>query len=213
MKRNFKLNVAAAVMALAVPLSGCSGDAGPNADSKDDMSDSFQPTGEPTLQVKMMDPPADYNEVRGEGFTISAPGEFQQKRETNAGEPMLILEKPSGVEAYPQRVVVIRDVEPVSPAAEQSFALETAKAAPGGDDAEVERITMPVPEGQSAYLVTWTEKRAGDSGSTVSLTFWQLMHQVSDDLILNVVALTPTDEFETAEVSKILRTFTPDASE
>src|SRR5699024_4433951 len=107
MSRTFRLNIAVAVLALAMPLNACGGKSGEKVDSRDTMSDRCQPTTAPTMQVEMINPPADYSEVKGEGFTISAPGEFQQKRETNAGEPMLVLEKPSSIDAFPQRVVVI----------------------------------------------------------------------------------------------------------
>jgi hypothetical protein len=107
-------------------------------------------------------------------------------------------------------VAVIRDVDPKSPAEEQSFALETSKAA-AGPEASVERVAMPAPEGQSAFLTTWTEIRPGEGSDNVPVTYWQLMHQVEEDLILNVVAYAPADEFETSEVSKILRTFVPGA--
>lgn len=209
---NRRVTLMVAALALTLPLAGCGGDDAGEGSSPaaDESAGPFQPTGTPAIQVEMMKPPGDYSEIKGEGFTISAPGEFQQQRaSSNNGEPMLILEKPSKVEAFPQRVVVLRDVNPTSPAAEQSFALETAKAAPGGKDAEVERIAMPAPEGQSAFLVTWIENRPSGDGGVVPTTYWQLMHQVNDELILNVVAFAPSDEFETAEVSKILRTFVP----
>ncbi|HYF73512.1 MAG TPA: hypothetical protein VD864_11870, partial [Nocardioides sp.] len=106
---------------LALSMAGCGGDAD---ESTSDTDSAYLPTGSPSVTVTMIDPPADYSEIEGDGFTISAPGEFQQQHKTSTnGEPMLVLEKPSQVPAIPQRVVVIRDVDPVTPAAEQSFAL------------------------------------------------------------------------------------------
>jgi hypothetical protein len=196
------------VLALCAAVSACGGD----PDSKEPASEGpFAPSGSASPGVTMIDPPADYTTISGEGFAISAPGEFQQRRATSSnGEPMLVLEKPSQVPAIPQRVAVIRDVDPKSPAEEQSFALETSKAA-AGPEASVERVAMPAPEGQSAFLTTWTEIRPGEGSDNVPVTYWQLMHQVEEDLILNVVAYAPADEFETSEVSKILRTFVPGA--
>ena len=196
------------VLALCAALSACGGD----TDSNEPASEGpFAPSGSASPGVTMIDPPADYTTISGEGFAISAPGEFQQRRATSSnGEPMLVLEKPSQVPAIPQRVAVIRDVDPKSPAEEQSFALETSKAA-AGSEASVERVAMPAPEGQSAFLTTWTEIRPGEGSDNVPVTYWQLMHQVEEDLILNVVAYAPADEFEMSEVSKILRTFVPGA--
>lgn len=199
-----------ATAALTVVLAGCGADDTEGADGSD--ASPFEPTGTPTEQVTMIEPPADYTEVEGTGFTISAPGEFQQERATSSnGEPMLVLEKPSEVQAVPERVAVIRDVEPVSPAVEQSFALESAKAAAGADG-DVERIELPAPEGESAYLVSWQESVAAEGGRRVDVTYWQLMRQVGPDLIFNVVAFAPSSEFESSEVSRILRTFEPGSS-
>lgn len=194
------------LLALCTALSGCGGD----ADSSEPAGEGpFAPTESASPAVAMIDPPADYTAVDGEGFTISAPGEFQQRRATSSnGEPMLVLEKPSQVAAVPQRVAVIRDVDPKSSAEEQSFALETAKAAPG-PEARVTRVSMPAPEGESVFLITWVESRPSEGAANVDVTYWQLMHQVDESLILNVVAYAPTAEFETSEVSKILRTFVP----
>lgn len=205
MIRTFRVSVV--VLALAVSLSACGGGSAGSTGG----TDRYHPTEPPTTKVEMLDAPADYSQIKGEGFTISAPGEFQQKRESYEGEPMLLLEKPSKIEAFPQRVGVVREVDPVAPAAEQSLALEIMITAPAGDDADVERIVMPAPKGQSAFLVMWTENEPKSGGGTFLTTKWQLMWQVSEDLILSVVAVAPTDEFETSEVSKILRTFKPDA--
>lgn len=194
------------LLAVAVTTSACGGDAGSEEPAGDGP---FAPSASASAGVSMIEPPADYTAIAGEGFTISAPGEFQQRRATSSnGEPMLVLEKPSQVSAVPQRVAVIRDVNPKSSAEEQSFALETSKAA-AGPEASVERVAMPAPEGQSAFLITWAEIRPSEGSDNAPVTYWQLMHQVGEDLILNVVAYAPTDEFERSEVSKILRTFKP----
>ena len=170
----------------------------------------YLPTENPTVSVTMLAAPDDYSTIEGAGFEISAPGEFQRQTTTSANqEPMLVLEKPSAIESVPQRVAVIRDVEPQQSADEQSFALETAKSA-AGPEGEVVRISMPAPEGQSAFLTMWRESRPSSDSGNVEVTYWQLMHQVDDSLIFNVVAFAPSDEFETSEVSRILRTFVAD---
>ena len=197
---------------LALVLSACGGDSSSSSQAADP-DNPYLPTESPSVTVTLMDPPADYSTIQGEGFTISAPGEFQQQRRTTTnGEPMLVLEKPSAVEAVPQRVAVVRDVAPQQSAAEQSYALETAKAA-AGPDAEVQRTEVEVPgEHGPAFLITWKESRPSKGAADVEVTYWQLMEQVGDDLILNVVAFAPSAEFETSEVSKILRTFVADDS-
>jgi hypothetical protein len=204
-----RLTVPIAATVLALTLTACGGD---SEGSSSDEGSVYEPTGSPSVAVTMMDPPADYSEIEGDGFTISAPGEYQQQRkESSNGQPMLVLENPSNVEQIPQRVAVIRDVAPKAPAAEQSFALETSKSA-AGPGSEVVRSTLPVTdeELEPAYLVTWKEVRPGAAGEEVQVTYWQLFQQVGKDLILNVVAFAPTAEFETSEVSKILRTFVAD---
>lgn len=196
---------------LVLGLAGCGSD---GKDAGSGTETVYEPTESPAMAVTMIDLPADYSTIQGEGFSIGAPGEFQQQRtESSNGEPMLVLEKPSQVESLPQRVAIIRDVAPKSGADEQSFALETSKSA-AGPGAEAARSTVPSADGDldPAYLVTWKETRPGTGTETVEVTYWQLFQQVGDDLILNVVALAPSAEFETSEVSKILRTFVADAS-
>ena len=200
------------VTAIAVSACGDDGPASAGSAGSDQKAGPFEATATPPAGVEMIDAPADYTDIDGEGFVISAPGEFQQQRATSSnGEPMLILESPSDVTSVPQRVAVIRDVGPKQAADEQSFALETSKAA-AGPAADVHRYALPAPEGESAYLTTWQEVRPSEGAASVPVTYWQLMHQVSKDLILNVVAYAPTAEFETSEVSKILRTFVPSSS-
>lgn len=197
-------------LVLATSLTACGAD--PEQETAASEQSPYEPSETPTVAVEMTEPPADYSDIEGEGFTISAPGEFQQMRETSSnGEPMLVLEKPSSVEGVPHRVAVVRDVEPVSPADEQSFALESAKSA-AGPGAEVRRVALSAPEGQSAYLTTWKEVRGAGGQEQVEVTYWQLMHQVDDDLILNVVAFAPSEEFEASGVSTILRSFVPDGA-
>ncbi|MEZ0577365.1 hypothetical protein [Nocardioides sp. MH1] len=195
---------------VALPLSGCGADAS-SSDGGAQQRDPYAVTEEPTIDVDQLDPPSDYSTIEGSGFTIAAPGEFQQQTSTSPnGEPRLVLEKPSSVQQVPQRVVVIRDVEPAKDAEEQSFALETWKAAGDKDEeSTVHRYRLDAPDGQQAFLVTWDEAQAGRRTSDVQVTYWQLMWQVDDDLIINVVAFAPAAEFETSEVSRILRTFQP----
>ena len=202
-----RLLAVALLVATAATLTACGG--GDDAPAPAAGETAYLPTGSPTKTVTMLKPPADYSTISGTGFAISAPGEFQRQEKTSSnGEPMLVLEKPSAVPALPQRVAVIRDVNPTSPAAEQSFALEAAKSA-AGPEGKAERSQLTAPEGQSSFLTTWNEARPAEGGSTVEMTYWQLMYQVDATLIINVVAFAPADEFETSEVSKILRTFTP----
>lgn len=201
-----RLGIAALACAVVLALAGCGGTDESAATPEPDQV--YLPSDVPTTEVpEMLDPPADYNRVDGEGYQIFAPGEYQRRQTTSSnGEPMLVLEAPSGIPAVPQRVAVIRDVEPRSSAAEQSYALETAKGA-AGPAAEVTRVSLPAPEGQAAFLVRWRETRPGKGAANVDVVYWQLMQQVSDELILNVVAFAPAEQFETSEVSKILRTF------
>ncbi len=221
MRRPFTpVRVIAAAAAALISLSACAGGelrGGPSGTATTTPSapeSAFAPTATPTSQATMLDKaPADFSEVKGEGFRISAPSEFQRHRSTSSnGQPMLTLERPSSNDALPMRVVVIRDVEPRSPAVEQSYALEASKAAGAQDKAGVVRTRLPTPEEQSAYLVTWQETRPGADGGTVDVTYWQLMYQVNAKLILNVVALAPTEDFPTSDVSTILRTFRADPS-
>jgi hypothetical protein len=204
------LAATALALALSAALAGCAGGKADGKGSPTTTPDNsaYLPTGTPTNQVTMLaKAPADYTRVPGKGFVIWAPPEFQRSHRTSSnGEDMLVLEKPTADAALPERVAVIRDVQPRSSAAEQSFALETAKSA-AGPQGQVERTQLPTPEGQSAFLVRWVEKRPSASGGTTEVQYWQLLHQVDAKLIINVVALAPAKDFPTSEVGTILRTF------
>lgn len=211
MNRGLATLFAATLVALS--MTACGGSS-KDTDVGDPAADPYAVTEQPSADVGHLDPPADYSTIAGSGFTIAAPAEFQQQTSTSPnGEPRLVLEKPSSVQQVPQRVVVIRDVEPPQDAEEQSFALETWKAAADKDEeSTVHRYRLDAPDDQQAFLVTWEEAQAGARSSNVEVTYWQLMYQVDDDLILNVVAFAPTAEFATSEVSRILRTFDPSSA-
>lgn len=169
----------------------------------------YAATASPSAGMSMTKPPSDFREVSGEGFTLAAPAGFQEKRETSSnGEPMLTLEMPSSVPAIPQQVGVVRDLHPHAPVDQQSFTLETVHSV-GKEAGEVTRVQLAAPEGQQAFLVTWTETRPDTTGgsSSVQATYWQLMWQVSKELILDVVAVAPTADFADSDVSRILRSF------
>lgn len=202
--------VVATVCLLLSGLAGCGEEQEPDVTPEADRV--YLPSQSATSSATPVDPPADYTTVEGEGYRISAPSEFQQQRVTSSnGEPALVLELPSSVAAVPQRVAVIRDVAPEASAAQQSYALEAAKSA-GAPEVEVTREQLAAPEGQAAFLVTWQETRPSQGAANVEVTYWQLFHQVSEDLILNVVAFAPTTEFADSEVSTVLRTFEVRAS-
>ncbi|UDY23769.1 hypothetical protein [Nocardioides sp. Kera G14] len=198
-----KLGLALAAVTLAT--AACGGSDSSKADTGP-----YAATASPAAGTSMTKAPADFHEIHGEGFTIWAPAGFQEERKKSSnGEPMLTLQAPSSEKAIPQQVGVIRDVNPDAAADEQSFTLESVQSI-GGEKAV--RTEVPAPTGQRAFLVTWTQSRPSAAGSTatVDTTYWQLMWQVDKDLILNVVAVAPSADWATSDVSRILRSFTVD---
>lgn len=159
---------------------------------------------EPTSEI-----PADWKLHQGEGFAISAPESFvRNDTESSNGERMLVLERDSEILDVPQRVAVLRDVDPAADAAEQSQTLAAAQSV-GVPEGTVVRKEVTVPEGESAYLIVWQQELPVAGGTTATVAYQQLMHQVSEDLILNVVAFTLADEFDASGVAAIADTFRP----
>jgi hypothetical protein len=64
------------------------------------------------------------------------------------------------------------------------------------------------PGTQSAILLQWT---TSPYGAQEPQRHWQIVAQVNDLLIINLVAVAPAGEFDTAGLAKIVETFRPHA--
>ena len=147
---------------------------------------------------------AGFRTVKGEGFTIGAAKGFTDRTEKSSnGEPMLVLETKDSTDETPVRVAVIRDVNPQSSAENQSNALVKLEEI-GAPKGSVTREKLD----EDTWLIKWKKTLPGAAATKV--TYWQLMEQVDDDLILNVVAIAPTADFKKSQVSEMLRTFDAD---
>lgn len=155
--------------------------------------------------VTPLAPPAGWIVHSGIGYTIAAPSTFAVATETASnGEPMLVLRAEGSADAT---VAVTRDVAPSGAAADQARALAAVQRTAGKAE-DVRRDEVKWPGSDEAVLVRWTEPpdAASTSGAVV---VWQLVAQVSDSLILNVVATAAKSGFDDADVGDVLRTFRP----
>jgi hypothetical protein len=85
--------------------------------------------------------------------------------------------------------------------------VEVLKQSEGVKD--LTRSTVKWPGVQSAILLQWTTTLAGAGPNDEPLRTWQLMAQVNDHLIVDVIAVAPVGEFDTAGLAKIVETFRP----
>ena len=179
-----------AVLAAVSLLAGCGGD-------------EATPGG-----VGPIKPPEGFAKLTGTGFTIAAPDTFspQSQKSTN-GEPKLTLNaRPRRDGDEPTLVAVIRDVRPQISVLEQMKLLEEVKRKVQARDVFREEVRWP--GAQQAFVVGWTqdpaEPPAAPGPPSRNL---QLAAQVTDTLIINVVATAPAETFDDTQVATVLRTF------
>ncbi len=153
-------------------------------------------------------PPEGFVKLTGAGFTIAAPDTFspQSQRSTN-GEPKLTLNaRPPRPGDLPTLVAVIRDVRPQLSVLEQLKLLEEVKREVQARDVFREEVRWP--GARQAFVVGWTqdpaEPPAAPDPPSRNL---QLAVQVTDTLIINVVATAPAETFDDTQVTTVLRTF------
>lgn len=186
---------------LAILLLGCTN--GESADPRSSGSDGDAPAAP-------SEAPEGFSVVAGEGFTIAVPPGFVSEVLTASnGEPALIARPDEADGKRAASIAVLRDSDPRAGVAEQAETLVRVKRT-------VDRATQltqePVewPGTREAILVQWTVELQDEGGVTSRMRTWQLLAQVSEDLILNVVAAAPVESFEASGVSTALQTFRPE---
>jgi hypothetical protein len=179
-------------------------------DVPSDSNPAFKATASAGPSLLPLSPaPRDYRPLTGEGFTIQAPSAFQgATQKASNGEPMLLLRRPSSVDALPASVAVLREPNPKHDVVEQSYALEVAKRT-AAKATDVLRSDVDWPGARRAVLVQWTENVPIGQGRSVATRYIQLNAQVSSTLILSVVAFSPVADGDTSAVQTVLRTFRP----
>lgn len=154
--------------------------------------------------------PAETRQVSGKFFAMYVPANFQEKSVLQStGEQLVAFDAPSSKPATPVRVAVVPDPLPKAVAIEQSYTLEVVKQQAGVKDLTRSMVTWPGT--QSAVLLQWTETIAGAGAADEPLRYWQLMTQVNGQLIVNLIAVAPVSEFDTAGLARIVETFRPHA--
>ena len=152
--------------------------------------------------------PKGFVKLTGTGFSIAAPDTFspQSQKSTN-GEPKLTLNaRPRREGDEPTLVAVIRDVRPQISVLDQMTLLEEVKRKVQARDVFREEVRWP--GARQAFVVGWTqdpaEPPAAPGPPSRNL---QLAVQVTDTLIINVVATSPADTFDATQVAAVVRTF------
>lgn len=201
------LVLASGAVLLAVAAAGCSGP--PDSPAPEQM----RATAAPSPALAPADPPPkDFRTISGAGYTVSAPSAYQATTTTSRnGEPSLMLKRPSSVTALPATVAVIRDVDPTGDVVEQSYAIEVSKRALAGVS-EISRGELTWPGAQRAVLLQWTQDVAVGDGTVVATRYVQLNVQVTESLILAVVALAPVVDVEGSAIRSVVATLRPDGA-
>ncbi len=153
-------------------------------------------------------PPEGFVKLTGTGFTIAAPETLspQSQRSTN-GEPKLTLNaRPRREGDEPTLVAVIRDLRPQISVRDQMTLLEEVKRKVQARDVFREEVRWP--GARQAFVVGWTQDPAEPPAAPLQPSRnLQLAVQVSDTLIINVVATAPAETFDATEVATVVRTF------
>lgn len=158
--------------------------------------------------VGPISPPEGFVKVPGQGFSIAAPDTFTpSSQQSTNGEPKLTLNVRAlhpGEE--PTLVAVIRDTEPRAPVVQQTQVLADVKRKVGASD--VIRQDVRWPGATRSVVVGWTQQTHQPPLAPGPLVHTlQLAVQVSDRLIINVVATAPAETFDEVQVATVLRTF------
>lgn len=165
------------------------------------------PTDTPSVAVTARGgQPAETRQVSGKFFSMYVPANFQEKSVPQAtGEQMVTVDAPSSKPASPVRLAVVPDPAPKRTAVESSYLLEVFKQSEGVKN--LTRSALKWPGTQNAILLQWTQTPAGADPQRT----WQLVAQVNDHLIVNLIAVAPAGEFDSAGLEKIVETFRPHA--
>lgn len=153
-------------------------------------------------------PPEGFVTLTGTGFTIAAPASFTpQSQKSTKGEPKLTLNARTRREGdEPTLVAVIRDVRPQISVLDQMKLLEDVKRKVQARDVFREEVRWP--GARQAFVVGWTKDPAEPPAAPLPPSRnLQLAVQVTDTLIINVVATAPAEIFDATQVADVLRTF------
>ncbi len=206
--RGSRVGVLSLAAAVVLALGGCSSAPSTTVPGDQNPALAASASAGPDLRA-LSEAPRGYRVVEGKGFTIAAPSAFQQSQTTSStGEPTVVLRRPSSVSALPSSVVVLRDPRAKQDVVEQSYALDLAKRT-AAKATDVERLDVVWPGARRAVLVRWTENVPVGGGITVPARYLQLNAQITDTLVIVVVALAPVADLDTSAVATVLRTFAP----
>lgn len=164
----------------------------------------MEPTETPSPPVTPADISSQWRTVDGENFTIGVPESYKEEVVTASnGTEAYVFDAPRTDDDVLERVAVMRDEQPETDVIEQSLVLEEMQSVE--NEEPVHRTEVSWPGAEQAVLVQWTNP-VGDADGDRRQT-WQLMVQISPDLILNVVALAPAETFMETDLPEILATF------
>lgn len=169
------------------------------------------PTDTPSVAVTARGgQPAETRQATGKFFSMFVPANFQEQSVRQANDEQLVaFDAPSSKPATPVRVAVVPDPAPKRTALESSYLLEVLKQSEGVKN--LTRSTVSWPGTQRAIVLQWTSTPAGAGPGDEPLRTWQLVTQINDHLVVNLIAVAPAGEFDTAGLAKIVETFRPHA--
>jgi hypothetical protein len=205
--RQIRVRAAALLAVSALAVGGCGFVGGAVDDRPSDDTDFAQPTEEaPEDLGPITEPPRDTRQVRGQGFALHAPSEFQQSdREGPGGIPMIVLGKSSNRSGGVVEVVVFAEQDPPAGAEEQMYGLAGQKEISGATD--IVRQAVEWPDATTAVLVRWTERTSTAQGE-ITQRFAQLALQREGGDIVTAIAVAPEEEFDDSGALEVLRTLT-----
>jgi hypothetical protein len=207
--------LATLVLAGMLAVSGCAagGSAGDSPSPDPGKVAGLKPAGTPNPPVTPAAGPApNTRTIKGEGFSIAVNPAFQQTDETaRNGEPVLVLIRPSGIQAINTGVTVFRDPAPASDVFASSYALEVAKRTMARAT-DIQRSQVEWPGATAAVLVQWTQRLPTSGGNTEPVRYWQLNAQIKPKLVLIAVGFSPVSAFDDSGVAEAISSFRPSSS-
>lgn len=161
--------------------------------------ESIRPTQTPPAQATPAAAPSGFQEVSGEGFTMSIPPGWAEAPQGN--NPLqVIYQSPDDKQTL---LGVSVEKNPSSGVIEQSKVAELGNRSKGATGAVRSEVAWPGAE--RAVMMEWRVKVGGPEGP--EFQYRQLMLEVNSSLIVGVVGMAPAAEFDESGIAAAIQTF------
>ncbi len=161
--------------------------------------EAIRPSQSPPAQASPAAGPNGFSDVAGDGYTMSIPPGWTEAPRGNS--PLQAIYRSPDDERTLIGVTV--DKDPQSGAIAQSKVAEAGNRSKGATDAVRSEVSWPGAE--RAVMMEWRLRVGGPQGP--EFRYRQLMIEVNPSLLVSVVGMAPTSEFDESGIAAAIQTF------